>query len=386
MYCTKCGKEIEEGARFCTSCGEPVDFYYSDTEAPQEPYYGDEGIPSDYFYYGGEEEEPSFDDFATQPLGMDRGYLNMEDLDNPPKRPEKKKSVVPVVLLSIFCVLLAGAVAVMGYKLLKKKEPASGIEIAEESSETEGEDSSRETRAEEQKESSKETEPAPKETFSPKETHAPVQPSAPPETQGFELPYIGASVPAVVSSGSDFVSQASPDGTHTFMYPMDYFYTSEYIDQETSGYTLTMSTADGFTAVKFTKMAAPYQGDAYTNGVSLYKEVYNECLREPTCPYEHMGESADEEGYVHMIIGGPLERDPSRGIYCCIAASDTAVYKMEVFYDVEDYDGIGVDYTRTGYLVDCLYRGWSLSGSTYALRTFDQYMNDDMGDKKPGES
>ncbi len=87
-----------------------------------------------------------------------------------------------------------------------------------------------------------------------------------------------------------------------------------------------------------------------------------------------------------MIIGGPLAGDPSQAKYCCVASNDTTTYMLQVVYPTEDYIGIGVDFTQTGYLLDCLYRGWSLSGSTYAIRTYDQYLADDMGSKKPGES
>ena len=38
MFCTKCGNEIEDGARFCTRCGNPVS---APPEPPRDPAYSE---------------------------------------------------------------------------------------------------------------------------------------------------------------------------------------------------------------------------------------------------------------------------------------------------------------------------------------------------------
>ena len=45
-------------------------------------------------------------------------------------------------------------------------------------------------------------------------------------------------------------------------------------------------------------------------------------------------------------------------------------------------DATEESHSKRGYMVDCVYRCCAHSGSTYKVRTYDMYMNDDMGEKR----
>ena len=197
------------------------------------------------------------------------------------------------------------------------------------------------------------------------------------------LEYVGAASPVELKSASDFVTANGPDGIYSFMYPANYFYTGNY-DASQRKYFL--ATADGSITAEIYEMPAPVQGNPYESANEMYGVLKNEFLEEESCPYVHQSDGVADDGYSRLIIGGPLSGNPSRAAYYCIAFNDTTAYVLKTGYAPVNHSGIGLDYTQTGYLMDCLYRGWSVSGSTYMLRSYEQYLVDDMGDKKPGES
>ncbi len=356
MYCENCGERLDDDTRFCEYCGAEVSSFSEDESDPVKV-----AIPEEHSFTAG--------------------------------RPEKKnKPNVLVIAMIFFVAALAVTAAVLGFRILgendkteqpsrmKKTGPPADVvaEVQESSEEAPGE-----TKNEYRTESS----PAAAETTKESEkTTEPVTEPTPEETEPEKLQELEGALagsPRDLYSEDDFIMAARPDGTYSFMYPEDYFYKAVY-DEEGQGYEL--ATSDGSVTLSFTEMDSPVQGDPYRCSNEICEALKGDFLEGEKCPYVHESKGVADDGYSRMIIGGPLAGDPSQAKYCCVASNDTTTYMLQVVYPTEDYIGIGVDFTQTGYLLDCLYRGWSLSGSTYAIRTYDQYLADDMGSKKPGES
>lgn len=371
MYCEECGQKLEDGSKFCDRCGARV------TPLP-----------------GNGGGEPPAGAFSSQVF-----YVEDRRPDISGQAPKEKKGTkVPVVVLSVFAVLLAAAVVVLGFLWLRGRQKPSGGDSVR--AETESTDTLDETElsVESQTESAapestqaaetKEEEATKKQTEPEKTAEGQTGPETSPaggtEPGGLkELPHVGAAAPRSLNSGADFAVAARPDGGYSFLYPTDYFHTGSY-DEQNQRYLL--ATADGSVTVEIYETEAPVQGNPYESARKMYETFKGEFLEEAACPYVHQSDGVADDGYSRMIIGGPLADNPSRAAYCCTASDNTTTYIMKISYGAVDHQGIGADHTQTGYLLDCMYRGWSLSGSTYALRSYEQYMDDDMGSKKPGES
>lgn len=198
-----------------------------------------------------------------------------------------------------------------------------------------------------------------------------------------ELERASGNLPRELYSGDDFITASRPDGAYSIMYPVDYFAVGSYSESDQSYY---FATSDNGVIVTFYETAAPVPGDPYESAGATYEALKGEFLEEKECPYVHQSSGVADDGYSRLIIGGPLAVDVSKAVYYCTASDGTFTYVMKIEYASINHKGVGVEYTQTGYLLDCLYRGWSLSGSTYMLRSYEQYLTDDMGAKKPGES
>nr|WP_300304325.1 hypothetical protein [uncultured Anaerostipes sp.] len=97
------------------------------------------------------------------------------------------------------------------------------------------------------------------------------------------------------------------------------------------------------------------------------------------------GEMADIEEILHKpekgicVIAGVCYDDRYQKLYHVLRVTDDTVYYMSVgFPDIDDSE----TRDKINYYVDCLYRMCSFSGGTYKPRTYDQFLNDDMGTKK----
>lgn len=79
-----------------------------------------------------------------------------------------------------------------------------------------------------------------------------------------------------------------------------------------------------------------------------------------------------------MIVMGYLDSEKQNvNMYCSQAMEKD--YMMQINFFDSDYKD---EYKEINYVVDCMYRGCSFTNSTYQMRTFDQFREDDMGVKK----
>ena len=65
--------------------------------------------------------------------------------------------------------------------------------------------------------------------------------------------------------------------------------------------------------------------------------------------------------------------------YSLITSDGEDTYIMEIKFIDTDYTD---SYKEINYIVDCMYRGCSFTNSSYKVRTYQQFKNDEMGEKK----
>lgn len=341
MRCSFCGNENEEGSRFCIYCGNPL---------PN----GQPGYQQQAEYQG-------------SPM-----YYQAPIPPNPYERVSEKpkKRVWPIVL---FVSILAAAVIGLGtwwLILSGKKAPENSPEALGKAEEITQEETTSSTSKTIPWETTEEIIAETGETAA--ETIAETI------TAREELPYLSDTM-TYPQSAADFTEVISPDGFYSFCYPRNFF-KEGYYDPETKQYVLNAS--DGYTSLILMEMEAPIKNAPKECADSLLEQYRPNFVEGAKTPYIHQSAGVDETGCSRAIIGGILISDPTQGTYMDIVCNSEKVYILSYRYLVYDEIGVGADGTPTGYVMDCVYRGWSIGGSTYQLRTYSQYLANDMGSKR----
>ncbi|MDD7389454.1 MAG: zinc ribbon domain-containing protein [Lachnospiraceae bacterium] len=194
-----------------------------------------------------------------------------------------------------------------------------------------------------------------------------------------ELDYCDNDTITYPASPADFTQVTSPDGAYTLMYPKSVF-AEGYYDEDTESYYF--SSADGSLTWSVGKQEAPIKNNPVSCANYMMNSVSSLFAAGDGTPYTHESSTVSESGFSRAIIGGQIKSDPGKGKYILYACSNENAFVFEFTFPYGGTSGITIDYTECGYMLDCMYRGWSISGSTRELRSFDQYMNDDMGAKK----
>ena len=104
----------------------------------------------------------------------------------------------------------------------------------------------------------------------------------------------------------------------------------------------------------------------YEEYINKYNEIY----------FQRDVKDVDDSGYARALIGGYYN---NHGEYVIIACNGSKTYILTMEYPDRDPD---VFFKPINYIVDCVYRYCSFSGTTYKPRTYQQFLNDDMGSKK----
>ena len=73
------------------------------------------------------------------------------------------------------------------------------------------------------------------------------------------------------------------------------------------------------------------------------------------------------------------DKTPSGTLFVRITSDVEDTYIMEIKFIDTDYTD---SYKEINYIVDCMYRGCSFTNSSYKVRTYQQFKNDEMGEKK----
>lgn len=107
MYCKHCGKQIKDGAKFCQYCGQSVER----AETPEEPTWT---------------QEPEIEEAEEETAWSQEDYTETEDYaeteEEQTEQPESSAKVKPqkspkplIAAISILCVIILGAGAVVGF-------------------------------------------------------------------------------------------------------------------------------------------------------------------------------------------------------------------------------------------------------------------------------
>lgn len=172
---------------------------------------------------------------------------------------------------------------------------------------------------------------------------------------------------------NDYAVVTSGDGSFSFGYPK-YMFNSCVVDEDGTSYNFTFP-QDG-SQMNLYVHTQDHPGDSVENA----KELYEEYLAQTTALYTREPKEVDSQGISRGIIAGDDSgiSDP-RGTYVIAANDGKKDYILEVYYPDPD---TSYDYDDINYVVDCIYRYCSFSGTTYKPRTYQQFLKDDMGSKK----
>ena len=164
----------------------------------------------------------------------------------------------------------------------------------------------------------------------------------------------------------------SEDGTFSFAYPK-YIFNSAYLENGT--YTFEHNNGvDVDYRLKVYK--ENNSGDPVSNAQSLYRYFSSSLY---SLYYDRISDSTDSHGMSRALVAGYYDSAETDGVYIIAANDGTENYILEFeYYDNDKSD----QYKDINYVVDCIYRYCSFSGTTYRPRTFSQFAVDDMGEKK----
>lgn len=192
------------------------------------------------------------------------------------------------------------------------------------------------------------------------------------------LDYVDANNSADFSkclSPSDYTTFETENGD-TIAYPKNFFtnFTSE--DGEIS-----FTSQNEFPRYNIYINTADYDDpiEEVENKISEYKSDLDKVT------YQYPSDESDikvgDDGYAKTVLAGMWDESSNIKAYYVIASDGTDTKIMEFKYELMD-DATSEGYSDQDYMIDCLYRGTSFTGSTYKIRTYGQFIDDDLGDKK----
>lgn len=324
MRCPGCGKEIKPDAKFCKYCGEPI---------------------------------------AVQ--------INEQKEDNRKTntKPSGKRWITLFLVVTFFIALFL--IAAVGLYYVKSKKEVENRNYKRENVTTES------TTAEENSISG--------EIGIPKEENGTMEDASDNLTENItattedndQLPYTDN---AYINL-SDCMEPAclkyktSADGSFSFAYPKYLFNTSN-ADNANNSYELSYVDDNNDTILSLHIYTEENQGDVLTNVSNLYDYYISQIME---VSYEHIPDKVDSRGMARALLGGYQDKNKTKGVYIIAANDGKKNYIMEINFPEPDYQN---DYDEINYVVDCLYRACSFSGTSYKPRTFDQFKKDEWGEKK----
>lgn len=89
----------------------------------------------------------------------------------------------------------------------------------------------------------------------------------------------------------------------------------------------------------------------------------------------HLSKTLPESRLARCLVPGNSKKNSEVAYFICRVCSDDTVYTLRVKY----YLGKDIkqnEKTPINYLCESLYREWSISGSSYTIRSYDHYCRD----------
>lgn len=170
------------------------------------------------------------------------------------------------------------------------------------------------------------------------------------------------------SSQSDFATFYS-DG-YSFGYPKNFF---NYAEKTDNGYRLTADNGGSLTVAVYPRNSSMQVRDQVE---SLYREKFEELYYTETVLHKY----DSDENYGRFIVSGFLDSDKSAGVYTLYNVYEDKIECYSLVNTIHGYEREELNHAN--YILDTVYRTVSFSKSSYLPRSYNQFINEDMGQKK----
>lgn len=178
---------------------------------------------------------------------------------------------------------------------------------------------------------------------------------------------------------NNYLFQMSEDESFAFAYPI-HFFQKGYIRDDGQCYDFICSDETYYAKLQVFKRQN--MGDPVLNCMNTAQEYVDEW---ESIQYTHPADKeprVDEHGMARQIVMGVCSKADAKMEYVIAANDGQYDYIMDFQYKDPQPEN---DYDEIGYILDCLYRYCSFSGGTYQPRTYRQFLEGDMGEKKAAE-
>ena len=170
---------------------------------------------------------------------------------------------------------------------------------------------------------------------------------------------------------------SSKDDSFSFAYPKYLFNHSE-VNEEGTSYTFSYkgNSASDSNEAELSVYTQENEGDPLQNARELYQNFSSEVYKKYFKMYPSR---VDSSGMARTLIGASADSSEKTGVYIIAANDGKRDYILKFTYPDPDMTN---DYNEIDYVVDCVYRFCSFSGGTYQPRSYQQFLDDNMGSKK----
>lgn len=162
------------------------------------------------------------------------------------------------------------------------------------------------------------------------------------------------------------------DGEFSFRYPEGFF---NHVEKDGEDYVFTSEDGKATLIVRQKKGS----GDAILDVQTAYSFLDGKLDTDNQETGIKLVSERIKEGWAHCIYSGTYFDDANKAAYFIGVSNGRNVYTMDFeYYEPDTYNY----YTPQNYMIDCLYRYCEHSGTSYRVRTYEQFLSDDMGEKK----
>ena len=178
-------------------------------------------------------------------------------------------------------------------------------------------------------------------------------------------------------SPEDYNTVTAKDDSFSFAYPKYLFNHSE-VNEEGTSYTFSYkeNSASDSNEAELSVYTQENEGDPLQNARELYQNFSSEVYKKYFKMYPSR---VDSSGMARTLIGASAASSEKTGVYIIAANDGKRDYILKFTYPDPDMTN---DYNEIDYVVDCVYRFCSFSGGTYQPRSYQQFLDDNMGSKK----
>ena len=169
------------------------------------------------------------------------------------------------------------------------------------------------------------------------------------------------------SSQSDFATFYA-DG-YSFGYPKNFFNYAEEMDY---GYRLTADNGGSLTVAVYPRSSDVSVKDHMER---LYREKFSELYKTETVLHKY--DSSENCG--RFIVSGYRDSDKSAGVYTLYNVYEDKIETYSLANIIHGYEREELNHAN--YILDTVYRTVSFSKSSYRPRSYNQFINEDMGQK-----